>query len=91
MSGIWLTTWMRFGNAARSPIWPARNSRSSVSLTVGAASQLDVRDRQLACVHVGAPDGGRHLDARVPVQRLLDRGRIDVVAASDDQLLAAGP
>ena len=55
----------------------------------GTGLELHIGHRQLAGVRVGAAHRGGERDLRMPVQRLLDRGRIDVVPAADDQLLLA--
>ena len=51
--------------------------------------RLNVGDRQFAGVGVRASDRRGHGDGRVRLQRVLDDLGIDVVSASDDELLLA--
>ena len=52
-------------------------------------SQLDVRQRQLAFESTGLADDGRHLHRRMAAQHLLDDSRVQIVAATDDDVLFA--
>ena len=78
---------LRRGGALRHVL--ARPRLELVDGQVARAFQRDERDRHLARVRVGPPNGSgcRHL--WMIEQRVLDRGRIDVVAAADDQVLGA--
>src|SRR5208337_1101259 len=50
---------------------------------------LDVSDRNLPSVGVWTSDRRRHCDRGMPLKRVLDQLRVDVVAAADNQFLAA--
>ncbi|MNQ56253.1 hypothetical protein D3C85_703700 [compost metagenome] len=55
----------------------------------GAGFQLHVGHRQFADLVIGLANGGGHGHGRMLVQGFLDHLRVDVVAAADDQVLAA--
>ena len=77
------------GSAARSPMWALGEGQQLGFGRAGAGLELHVGDRHLAGMRVGPADRGGDLHGRMPVQRLFDARRIDVVAAADDQLLLA--
>ena len=84
------TTWNAFGTLKR-----ARRSRQCArsSSSATGAREHDERDADLAPALVGHADDRGVGDRRVLVQHGLDLGRVDVLAAGDDQLLqpAADP
>jgi hypothetical protein len=55
----------------------------------GALDELDIGAGHLARMGVGLADGAGEGHGRVPDQRLLDLGGVDVVAAADDDVLGA--
>ena len=75
------------GTAARSGIAALACRSSSSARCALARPQHHVNDRQLAGVRVRLADRGGHLHGRMPHHRFLDHGRVDVVAAADDQVL----
>lgn len=54
-----------------------------------SVAQLDERARHLAPLRIRQRDDGRDRDGRMPVQRVLDLDARDVLAARDDDVLAA--
>ena len=77
------------GAAARSGTWSAAHASNSSGVTGTAGSEGDERDGHLAGVRVRPSDGGDGGHVRMLEQRMLDRRRVDVVAAADDQVLGA--
>jgi hypothetical protein len=70
-----------FGDASRQVLNELGGRRSR------SWHQLDIAYGKLARIAVGFADGGCEQNVRGLQQRLLDQGRIDVVAAADDDIL----
>ena len=77
------------GTAARSGVRSRTQARSSPGSTVAPRLQLHVGDRQLAGIGVGLADHRGEADGGMLEDDLLDRRRIDVVAAADHEVLGA--
>ena len=89
VSGISSTISTCLGAAARSGTWSAAHAFKLVGRDRTVGNEGDKRDWHLAGVRVGPSDGGDASHGRVLEQRILDRRRVEVVAAADDQVLGA--
>src|SRR5690242_17272602 len=72
----------------RGPLADLRSGEAQEFLfpSAGSRDKLHIDHRHLAQTRVGPPNRGGQGDRRVPVERLLDLPRIDVVPPADDQL-----
>ncbi len=85
--GSMLEIWT--GTAARSGVRSRTQASSSPGRNCRAWLQLDVTDRQFAGISVGLADDGGETDGGMLEQDLLDRAGIDVMTATDHEILGA--
>ena len=76
-----------FGMAARSMIRSRKNFLQFLLRSPRPRFKLYVENRKFAGKSVRPADGGGELDGRVLVGGLFDDGGIDIVAATNDQIL----